>query len=98
MAAKTGRMIALVALAYWPVWLWYARRLQDSPDEMWCLAALAVALACGPRKPDASRVWPLLLVYAVTYPWTLPIFRAALAVLTIGLIDGPASPGRIGLL
>ena len=36
---------ALVLLAFWPVWHWYALRILDRSDEPWGLVALATAAA-----------------------------------------------------
>lgn len=37
-------LVALNALALWPVWSWYVRRVTDGSDEPWGLLALATVL------------------------------------------------------
>ena len=47
--------VALVALASWPIWSWYARRMQDGSDDPWGLLALVPlgALLAGERHERA---------------------------------------------
>ena len=44
-------LFALHCLCFWPVWRWYAQRLDDGSDEPWAIVALlAAALLTWPRQ------------------------------------------------
>lgn len=48
--ASRAAVLAVWALAGWPVWRWYVARLRDGSDEPWGLAALLAALAWVPWR------------------------------------------------
>jgi exosortase/archaeosortase family protein len=85
---RPALLVALHALAFWPVWRWYAQRLGDGGDESWALAALAAAaLVSWPargfrldsRDPLLGVAAGLTLIYAVAAPFAPPLIRAVLA-------------------
>ncbi|MBI4861173.1 MAG: archaeosortase/exosortase family protein, partial [Candidatus Riflebacteria bacterium] len=110
--SRTGVLLALQCLAFWPVWRWYAARLSDGSDEPWGILALVTALAfvwaCGSRRRVSTAALlasgALTLVYVVGYPSLTPLPRATLAVLSAGLIlsagrlDRTVHLGVLGLL
>ena len=95
-------MLALELAAFWPVWVWWARRVGGSPDAAWGLVALATAVLFAWRKPAAPRahlpwiVAALVAVYGISFWFVAPIFRAGIAVAAIG-ITLARTPGVIGL-
>ena len=111
---RPALLAAAQLLAFWPVWRWYTLRLGTAGDEKWGLLALfAAALMWLPSgawagdSPAAARsLWPsvlLTLLYAASYAWLPPIFRAALAVTaagsTLSFCRGRSlQPGVAGLL
>lgn len=81
--------VAALVLAFWPVWRWYAARLDDGADEPWGLAALATAAVLLWRDRARLRVdgagLALSLLCAVAYAvlawWgSPPLLRAVCAV------------------
>lgn len=95
-------LLALQVLAFWPVWRWYGLRISGSPDESWGLLALGtsvVLLFRGPREQapkTASLAIPTVLIalYAGAYFFLPPIFRAALAVVSVGYTASVSTTGR----
>lgn len=91
---KTQRvLIAIQVAAFWPVLRWYCMRMLDSSDEPWGVVALATALVFvlvhGRRHPinATDLIVPacLIFLYAVSYGFIPPIFRAGLAVVALSL-------------
>jgi exosortase/archaeosortase family protein len=83
-----GIIVALHAMAFWPVWRWYVERLNDGSDEPWGLAALAAAAFVGwparrfilaPRDRLLGIAALLTLLYAACAPFAPPLVRALLA-------------------
>lgn len=83
-----GLLVALHALCFWPVWRWFAERLNDGSDEPWAIVALlAAVLLSWPRKgfrldlrdPLLVGATVLTLAYAATAPFAPPLVRAAAA-------------------
>ena len=105
-------IIAAQAVAFWPVWRWYATRAGGSGDEAWGLLAFALAvyfLWRGRAGADAAKpglLFPALLVlfYAASYPFLPPLLRAAVAVTALGCTASLLRfgrrfhPGTLGLL
>jgi exosortase/archaeosortase family protein len=95
-------ILALELVAFWPVWIWWARRIASEPDAAWGLIALATAVAFAWRKPApprASLPWiagTLVAIYGLSYWFVTPIFRGAIAVAAIG-VTLARSPGVTGL-
>ncbi|QQS47084.1 MAG: archaeosortase/exosortase family protein [Acidobacteriota bacterium] len=88
-------LLAIQMAAFWPVWIWYFRRMTDSSDSGWGWTALVAAIALsrltgsadGRKRPATRSLWlpgALTLAYAVGYPLLSPLPRAAIAVLAIG--------------
>jgi len=108
-------IVALQVAAFWPVWRWHASRVGDSADDVWGLLSLgAFALLVwkgGGARGDGAEagrgLWLpalVMLVYAVSYPFVLPLARAALALTalccTVSLLrfGRRFHPGLLGLL
>jgi hypothetical protein len=98
---KRWAAVALIAVTIWPVWIWYTARLADRSDDPWGLFALMtavvfVAIRCrAAAEPLPMRLpWIILGVYAITFHFVPPIFRAALAVTAIGSAASTTVLGR----
>lgn len=85
---RPGLLVGLHALAFWPVWRWYAGRIDDGGDESWALVALAAAvfvswpargLRLNLRDPLLNSAVVLTLVYAILAPFAPPLPRALIA-------------------
>lgn len=101
-------IIAAQALAFWPVWRWYAARVGGAGDEAWGLLAFACAAYFVWRaKPDPrapSLLTPaapnllapalLVLAYVASYPFLPPLLRAAIAVTALGCTASVLRFGR----
>lgn len=105
MSGKRKIALVLVALflALWPVWQWYAGRVVGSADGKWgLLAALSAAVLLWRKRAlvdDATnaKLWLpalFLLLYALSYPFLLPLARAAIAFTAIGLTLSALVMGR----
>lgn len=87
MSVLPGILLVLQLCAFWPVWVWYTLRMAQASEE-WCgLLALATALCFIVQKKVHHR-WQnsqwlipacLIVFYALTYPFLLPLLRAGLA-------------------
>ena len=107
-----GGILLLQTVSFWPVWVWYAKRLSDGSDEPWGILALLAAVSIGAVKgrwqtPPASSIqWSALLVgvYAAAYAWLPYLGRGLFCVLALTCIASPAlfgkriQPGITGLL
>jgi exosortase/archaeosortase family protein len=95
-------MLAFEVAAFWPVWIWWARRIAGEPDAAWGLLALATAVFFawrGRLSASARLPWmvvPLVALYGISWWFATPIFRAAIAVAAIG-VTLARTPGVIGL-
>ncbi len=80
-------------IAFWPIWIWYVKRLTDRSDEPWGLFALLTAVCLIVRSRHALPIsggigrLPVLglIVYSISFPFTLPLIRAIGAVMVIAL-------------
>jgi exosortase/archaeosortase family protein len=99
MVTRLNYMWALLVLqmgAFYPVWLWYTRRIGDISDEPWGLLALAACAAFAvldrpSKKAQCDRLAlpaALTLVYAFTFPFAPHLARACMAVTAIGCTIG----------
>jgi exosortase/archaeosortase family protein len=82
---------AILAVAFWPVWRWYALRLVDGADEKWgVLALVLVAVLAWARRQIGTPPFALLaltlLAYAAAYAHLPPLGRALLALAAVGLV------------
>src|SRR5436305_2213125 len=98
-----ARMIWMLEVAaFWPVWIWGARRIGGEPDAAWGLVALATAILFAWRRPGKlvpslpCVVAPLVALYGLSFWFCTPMFRAAIAVAALG-ITLARTPGVIGL-
>jgi len=102
MQPRRNLILALEGAAFWPVWIWWARRIGGEPEAAWGLAALATAVFFALRKPAVMRaslpwiVAAMVAVYGLSFWIATPIFRAGIAVATIG-VTLAWSPGVTGL-
>ena len=86
--------LLLQAIAFWPVWRWYAARINDSSDDAWGWVALltaAILLLRFRSESNAQSAQPnlllpalLTLAYAVGFMFVSPLPRALLAMTAIG--------------
>ncbi len=87
--------LLLQAVAFWPVWRWYAARVTDSSDDAWgWVAIIAAAAMIASRRQEQQSITDsaptlllpaaLTLCYAVTFPFITPLPRALLAMTAIG--------------
>lgn len=104
---KTALPVIGFTAAFWPLVMWYFRRLADGGDEPWGLAIL-VLTACliwKNKTPLISRpriALGILVVYAATViilPQLPPMLRGAPALLTLAFYYGwYQRPGWLALL
>ncbi len=102
------RLILLLLVTFYPVWIWYVKRMTDGSDEPWGLLALLSSLAFVPWKRLGNRVpekllWytgSMLLLYGIGWGYLMPILRAFFAMLILGtvLVGARAPAGVLGLL
>lgn len=83
-------LILLQIVAFWSVWQWYFLRLSASSEEFYgVVSLLAIAVIClkyGNAEegfPNLKLIIVSLLLYAVTFDFLPPIFRAAVAVTSL---------------
>jgi exosortase/archaeosortase family protein len=92
-----------LALAFWPVWRWYAMRITAPWEEPWGLVALlAAVIFLLWRRPPEHTARPallpagaLLLLYLITYPILPPLARASIAVTALGVTLASWRLGRV---
>jgi len=108
--ARTAALLLLQAGAFWPVWVWYAKRLSDGSDEPWGLVPLVLAGVLFGRLPKAHGPAPSLLAgtlatlaYVASFPLAPPLLRAAFALVAMALTaaplrEGARSAAHLGLL
>lgn len=85
-------LLLLQAIAFWPVWRWYAARITDSSDDACGWIALATAGLMLARfknewNEHQAKLWlPALLTlgYAFSFPFVTPLLRALIAMIAIG--------------
>lgn len=94
----------LIALgAFWPVWLWYARRLGDGNGEVFGLVSMFTALfVLATRRSDGALgtrelVLPcaLFVAYIAGYVVLPPIARAAIAFSVLAILASRYRGGRV---
>ncbi|HSD27220.1 MAG TPA: archaeosortase/exosortase family protein [Vicinamibacteria bacterium] len=107
---RTAALLLVQAAAFWPVWVWYAKRASDGSDEPWGLVPLLLAVLLFGRLPRAEspalslRAGALAtLLYAAAFPLAPPLLRAALALVALALTAAPlrdsaGSAAHLGLL
>lgn len=89
-----GALLALQALAFWPVWQWYLRRMVDGSDEPFGVLALlsAIAIILARRsfaRPPAGVVivcTALAGLYLLTYTSLPALARGILAALALACL------------
>ena len=101
MSPRAARWLPVVQLAaFWPLGVWYFRRVLDSGEDPWGLLALVSAgLLLGrgvaPRAPtsesegNCGSLWPaavFTLLYAAVYPVLPNLLCAVLAATAIALV------------
>ena len=96
--------LAVVVAAFWPVWAWYVRRLDDGSDEPFGLVALAIAAIVvatrwrgrgGPvGAPSDAVVAGSVALYTVSFAVLPSLLRASLAMITLALLLSPVAFGR----
>lgn len=95
-------LVCIQLIAFWPVWRWYLKRLNDGSDEPWGLLALLTALVFLFVKGNTNEIKPRHLalsagcaaLYALSFQYMMPLGRAGLAIASIGLLLSPARLGR----
>lgn len=89
-------LLVLQLAAYWPVWRWYAERVQDGSDDPWGLLALITALLYASKnlrwatisKRQIAAPCSIAIVYLLGYHMWPPLIRALLAFTAIALTCG----------
>jgi exosortase/archaeosortase family protein len=99
---KIFLILGLELLAFWNVWQWYALRLNSGAEEDgWGLLSVAVAIYFLLREQQNLKKANLLIpagfifTYAATFHFLPPIFRAGIAVLTIGITLSLLHSGKL---
>jgi len=95
-------ILAAPAVAFWPVWRWYAARAGGSADEAWGLLAFACAVyffwrgRAGREAAGPGLLFPALLVllYAASYALLPPLARGAVAFTALGCAASVLRFGR----
>lgn len=90
--SKTIALLLLQIAAFWPVWIWYGKRIAaGSADDQWGLLAAVTAIAflwLHRTKLTAEIHWLmptfLTLLYAATWHWLPPMLRAIIAITALG--------------
>ncbi len=88
--------VVIQVLAFFPVWVWYAQRMQDPSDEPWGILALFTALAViaegapiAPsslsRRQSLTAPTAMMLIYACTTPFCPMLIRAIIAAASLSL-------------
>ncbi|MBY0550262.1 MAG: exosortase/archaeosortase family protein [Candidatus Obscuribacterales bacterium] len=89
--------LAALAVAFWPLWSWYAARTMDKSDEPWGLCALLTVTAIllhehfsNSSKTQTATSKPFdvagtcaLMIYVITFPIAPNLLQAVLAVLAL---------------
>ena len=89
-------LLALQAVAFYPIWGWFIRRISDTSDEPWGLMAIgacAALVALDNRRNDVQcnrLMLPALitLAYGLTFHFVPHLVQAFLAVTAIGCTIG----------
>jgi exosortase/archaeosortase family protein len=89
-------IILLLLTVTTPVWIWYISRMSDGSDEPWGLLALITFTAfvfwkvrqetTSEDKPNLTFPTLVLFVYAISYPFIMPICRGILVMTVLALI------------
>ncbi len=83
--------LAVLIVAFWPVWLWLATRMACDPADAWGLLSLLTAVVLLWRnRTSAHGQWGLpmliVLIYIATYAFVPPLVRALLAMSAIAAL------------
>ena len=89
-------------VTFWPVWIWYVRRLGDGGGEVWGLVSMMTALVILRLRQDRQvsgaghLIVPLtlLLSYIGSYNRLPPILRAAIAFSVLATLSSSYLGGR----
>jgi exosortase/archaeosortase family protein len=86
-------LILIQLIAFYPIWIWYSKRLFDGSDEPWGIIAATSAVVLmwvvesqkEPRE-NIQLTAPILmtLLYAVSVPFAPKMIQAVFAVVAIG--------------
>jgi exosortase/archaeosortase family protein len=87
-------LLLLQALAFWPVWQWYGRRMVDGSDEPFgVLALLSATIIVLARRPFARPSYAVVMVcaglvsvYLITYQHLPSLIRGVLAALALACL------------
>lgn len=105
-------LLAATTVACWPVWIWYARHLGDSPDDVLGVAALVLLLALSARQRRSISLFAArellpstasLALYAASLPFVPRLVSAVLAFAALGFAwslwrhGTPYRPWAVGL-
>lgn len=82
------------ALAFWPVWMWFASRVAGSTEAAWGVLPLASVafffwrrrVSTNNREISLGLPIALTLLYAATYSFFPPLLRAAVALAAIACL------------
>lgn len=105
-AVNHAMILVGAGLAFWPVWVWYVRRMTDGSDEPWGLAALAAAVTIwffGGRRemrPNWTAAAFTVAVYVLAFRVLPDLAKGVLAMSALAALTrtGRGAAGRWGLL
>ena len=95
-------LLAVQALAFWPVWHWYAKRTVDGSDEPWGILALASAVVivaargrfAAPSAAAAIICGLLAAAYTIGFSVLPALIKGGLGALALACVFSTVSYGR----
>ncbi|HEY9788085.1 MAG TPA: archaeosortase/exosortase family protein [Candidatus Obscuribacterales bacterium] len=88
--------VGVLAIIFWPVWLWFGQRLFDKSDDPLGILAILTLVALMLMRRDARNARAklaaapplaviLMCIYAASYPWAPKLVHCLLAVAVLGI-------------
>ena len=96
------RLLVFQLLAFWPVWLWYGRRVMDPCDSVLCVVPIVAVMfwlqwAMVEERDCQSFLWPTVFttLYALAVPLGPPLIKAILAVVALSVTLSLMTRGKV---